>query len=116
MSFEKAAALSSCVSATMVNCCWLPCSVPTGVFWLAAATAAWIWAIEMPRAASATASSWILTANCWLPKIETCATPFSVDSDGEITCWANASRSVSGTMSLFSASSRIGASAGLTLR
>ena len=40
----------------------------------------------MPRAASATGSSWMRTANCWLPKIETCATPSIVDSDGEITC------------------------------
>ena len=100
----------------MVSCWRSLVSVPSGVLLLAAATALASWSMAMPRAASAVGSIWMRTAYFWLPKIATCATPSMVDSDGEMTFSAKASRSVSGTVSLTSDISRIGASAGLTLR
>ena len=44
------------------------------------------------------------------------ATPSMVDSAGEMTCWAKASMSCNGAISLLRARIRIGASAGLTFR
>ena len=72
--------------AWMVRFWALPSSVPTGVLALAAATAVWISSTPMPRAASASGSSWMRTAYFWLPKICTWPTPSIVDSAGEITC------------------------------
>ncbi len=116
MMLENPAALFSCVLAVIVSCCLSFCSTPSGVLLLAEAIAVCSWSIEMPRAASAVGSIWTRTAYFCCPKIETCATPSIVDSDGEITFSAKASRSVSGTVSLTSDIRRIGASAGLTLR
>ena len=65
---------------------------------------------------SAFGSSWMRTAYFWLPKICTWPTPLIVDSAGEITVCANASSFDSGCVSLCSASSSTGASAGLSLR
>ena len=90
--------------------------VPTGVLTLAAVIAACNSLMPMPRAARAVGSTWMRTAYFWLPKIWTCATPSTVDSVGESTCWTKASILESGVTSLFNASSRIGASAGLNLR
>ena len=81
----------------MVSCCWLFCSVPSGVLLLAAATAA---CSSSRRCRARRAPSG--RSGC-APRISGCrrSTPARrrrcVDSDGEITFSAKASRSVSGT-------------------
>ena len=116
MTLANWAALASWVRAWMVSCWFVLCSVPTGVLALVAVIALCNSSTPMPRAASATGSIWMRTAYFWLPKIWTWATPSTVESAGEITCWAKASSCDSGIRSLFSASRTIGASAGFTFR
>lgn len=116
MTLANWAASASCVFAWMVSCWALFWIVPTGVLALVAVMASCNSSSPMPRAASAVGSIWMRTAYFWLPQISTWATPSTVESAGEITCWAKASSCESGTTSLFSAIRTIGASAGFTLR
>ena len=87
-----------------------------GVTVLAAATAEAISSTPIPRAASASGSSWMRTAYFWLPNTCTWATPSIVERAGAMTCWLKASMSGSGVMSPLNARIMIGASAGFTLR
>ena len=109
-------AFDSSVCAWMVSDCLVFFSEPIGVLALAAVIAACTSSTPMPRAASASGFNCTRTAYFWLPNTCTWATPSMVDSAGEMTCCAKASMSWSGAISLLNVSSRIGASAGLTLR
>ena len=70
---ELAALAQLRAAPAMVSFCCVALNVPTGVLALAAAIAACISSTPMPRAASASGSSWTRTAYFWLPKICTCA-------------------------------------------
>jgi hypothetical protein len=88
MSSENSAALRSWRLACSVSVCRGPSSVPTGVLALAPRSAVVSSSRLMLRAASASGSTRTRTAKRFCPKMLTCATPSSVDSDGEIRCSA----------------------------
>ena len=90
--------------------------MPTGVLTLAARSALDSSSRLMLRTASASGRTRTRTANRFWPKMFTCATPSMVDSVGEIRCSAKSSTSDGATDGDVSATSRTGASAGLTLR